>query len=680
MLSASTANDESKASSSKSARAGVACHRCRSMKMKCEGSENPPCTRCRKAKAGCIVPPRRLLQDDHAEFSDRLQPGNGFLSPDAQVLSDVHLPPLEHSTLSNKSMATPDAAGTDWTYTYMSPDTEVPNPNPSHRTHRTVPIVTQPLSELPSIYTIPPSELFRGEGNHKHDTKLPHSNTKRKRPGISIPDQHENVDWILENRMEAREIIQFFCEKCMVFLPVLLAKDFEDADKLIDNELSLVYCICYVAARFLPDSAHIQEKLYPKVEAVSRGDFPDGHNRGKVLSHMKALLILCCYANISSPSLQASELRKHEISFWSLKSYIELYAMQHSFYNSIQDLRAEILLPKTDLPIHETLAYHKYALWLQLFVVSHHASTMSGTPPGVQIDSTIRAVSWVIQKLGMHPQFRLLAEVELCLGWETASLKQPELKEWWCVQPLDFSDAMVETRTELASQEVERELEAWRAERREYMEGGLDGAILDYYSRCMKFCFSSYAIRRLRKSSGGISELQKHQVRRCVINANDVLIWNFQRSPVQKERIKYVPESSCTMTSFCCLFIIASCQTFGSTISGIEETLNNVILTAKLWMELAPTRENNAYYQGSVLLKRAETLMSTPEWLERHATASAGPMSSSPGVGTSDQAHLQTPDAAVDFPVYPNEMAMSLEEMYHQDGFWDFSMSLPNSW
>lgn len=43
---------------------------------------------------------------------------------------------------------------------------------------------------------------------------------------------------------------------------------------------------------------------------------------------------------------------------------------------------------------------------------------MSGTPPSIPIDSTIRAAPSLMREIGMHPQARLLAEIELCLIWE----------------------------------------------------------------------------------------------------------------------------------------------------------------------------------------------------------------------------------------------------------------------
>lgn len=93
-----------------------------------------------------------------------------------------------------------------------------------------------------------------------------------------------------------------FREKLSPFIPALAPRDFEDADALIDTEVALVHCICYVTARFLPGGREIQNALYPKVFRISKGKFPKDGNRDGNVSNMMALVILYCYANVSSPS------------------------------------------------------------------------------------------------------------------------------------------------------------------------------------------------------------------------------------------------------------------------------------------------------------------------------------------------------------------------------------------
>jgi hypothetical protein len=45
-------------------------------------------------------------------------------------------------------------------------------------------------------------------------------------------------------------------------------------------------------------------------------------------------------------------------------------------------------------------------------------SVISGTPPSIRIDSTIRAAPALLRQPSLYPQNKLLGEVELCLIWE----------------------------------------------------------------------------------------------------------------------------------------------------------------------------------------------------------------------------------------------------------------------
>ncbi|XMA07280.1 hypothetical protein WAI453_000071 [Rhynchosporium graminicola] len=376
----------------------------------------------------------------------------------------VQLPRIEDSKPTNRTLPIPVTAHSDSRYPYT-------NINTKTSTLTSIPGISSDSPNLflglAPIYFVPSAELFRG-ASYGYGPNLSRLGIKRKR---SAGDMLNDTDSVPDHQVDYKEMIKFFREKLVVFMPALQAKDFEDVEKLFTDELSVVYCICFVSAIFFPDSAETQAKLYPKIESISRGDFPDGNSREKSISHMKALLILCSYTKISASSPRASNLRKHNISFWALKSYVELYAIQHSFFDSFQGLRAEIISPRKDTPIHETTAWHRYALWLQLFIVSHYASVVTSTPPGVKIDATIRAVPWLIQKMGMHPQFRLLAEVELYLLWETASKIQPELNEWYYYPSNSSLNAVAESNTEHAFQKVEKDLEAWGAKCEQYTEG-----------------------------------------------------------------------------------------------------------------------------------------------------------------------------------------------------------------
>jgi hypothetical protein len=47
---------------------------------------------------------------------------------------------------------------------------------------------------------------------------------------------------------------------------------------------------------------------------------------------------------------------------------------------------------------------------------------MSGTPPSIPVDSTIRAAPVIMEEIGMNPQAALFSEVELATIWEKVNI------------------------------------------------------------------------------------------------------------------------------------------------------------------------------------------------------------------------------------------------------------------
>lgn len=93
----------------------------------------------------------------------------------------------------------------------------------------------------------------------------------------------------------------------------------------------------------------------------------------------------------------------------------------------------------------------------------------------------------------------------------------------------------------------------------DYIQASEQGTFLDFTARFTRFCITSYAIKFLRSSSQNLTPLQKDQIRRCVACANHVLEWLLGRSPIQKDRLRYIDDTAWVMDSFCCLFIISVC-------------------------------------------------------------------------------------------------------------------------
>jgi hypothetical protein len=189
------------------------------------------------------------------------------------------------------------------------------------------------------------------------------------------------------------------------------------------------------------------------------------------------------------------------------------------------------------------------------------------------------------------------------------------------------------------------------------------GTVLDYYGRCTRFWINSYATKNLQSSLTGLTPVQKNQIRTCVFHAGCVLDWPLDLSPFQKESLRYIPESGGIMVSFCCLFIIESCHTFGSSILDIHAGVNKVAAAAHLILSMAPDTEHCAHTQGLVILKRTECLRKQLRGRESSLLDSVGSVESNPTLGA-----MTYESNSGDYDWSLPENGMSAMEL-----FWDFS-------
>ena len=139
-----------------------------------------------------------------------------------------------------------------------------------------------------------------------------------------------------------------------------------------------------------------------------------------------------------------------------------------------------------------------------------------------------------------------------------------------------------------------------------------------------------------------------------------------------KERLRYIPESTLLGLSFYYLFIIASYQTFTSSIPNMFESLDNVLATAKLMINLAPDMEHSAHSQGSLLLRRAEDLKAILEQGSRSESR-----------GTNYETPMESSVAQIDFESqeFTHEalmLSLNSEGIFGIEPSWDFSMLIPN--
>jgi len=471
-----------------------------------------------------------------------------------------------------------------------------------------------------------------------------------------------------------KEMIHLFTQRHLPFICVFRPKDFEDTDYLIDNYLQVVYCICFVTARYLPGGKEMREKLLPEVTKVPRGvlSMQSGGAQTDELSALKCLFILLLYADLTPPSQSSNPSANSEVQFWYLKSVIEVYGTRLGLHRSLQDLRAEMRVNLEG--ITETRAYQKYICWLFMFGTSHYTSIVSGTPPTIHIDSSIRAAPLVLQEINgkmlSSCNCILFGQIDLNLIWEKASAQHPRLGEWWSLP--DASEAVDENSVEAVLRDTDREIDAWYEKWSDYLQASEQGTFLDFTSRFTRFCIMSYAIKFLRNSPQHLTALQKDQIRRCVACANHVLEWPLSRSPIQKDRLRYVDDTACVMNSFCCLFIISVCQTYAAIVPNIFDILDNVIETAQLMVDLQVGFDDShmVHVQGAFILRRAESMRAALE--------------GSKIIEKQDQAVITPPASTGSNVPEPPALFEGLDMMLNEEGFdameplWDFSLLFPS--
>lgn len=452
------------------------------------------------------------------------------------------------------------------------------------------------------------------------------------------------------------------------FIPVLYTEDFRDIDRLIDEELPFVQCVCYVTARYLHGGKEIRESLLPEVAKIPKELF--SHSRGgRQLDQMitlKALIVLYSYADLTPPTEHNNEATgKDDILYWPLKSLIEVYGLRLNLHRSVQELKEELRSQSNVTGSLESLAYRRYTCWLWLFTMAHYSSIISGTPPSIRIDSSIRAVPQLVEQLGSRSKLsNLFGEVELYMIWEQASSQHPALGEWWHFP--DSSDTLDENVIEAVLKEADRKIDEWYNKWWSYMNESHHGPFLDYHGRFTRFCITSYGMKCLRTSPQDLSTLQKDQIRRCVTCASHVLDWPLSRGPIMKDRLRYVADSACIMISFCCVFIQSACKAFTSIIPNIPQHLNNVEEAAQLMVDYAINSEHKPHIQGSFILKRATTLRA---YLENPKAQ---------GIGENEELreNLWTNNG---WTFDGSGLNLNEDGFFGMEPFYDFSMLLPSA-
>jgi len=121
---------------------------------------------------------------------------------------------------------------------------------------------------------------------------------------------------------------------------------------------------------------------------------------------------------------------QHEdLAHWRLKAIVEAYAINLGCHRSVNELRR--MIQSRSPNITSSKCYKQYIFWLWLYTISQHISLVTGAPPSIIEDATIRVAPELLT--GLHNSdsvARLLGEVELCLLWSKVAVQA--LKRFYC--------------------------------------------------------------------------------------------------------------------------------------------------------------------------------------------------------------------------------------------------------
>lgn len=200
-------------------------------------------------------------------------------------------------------------------------------------------------------------------------------------------------------------------KRLLVYIAVLPPEEIDDPQKVIEQKKNLANCICFVAARFLPGGNAMREKLLPSISNLLHAKFPPSRGGDDdELATLQALMVLYVYR-------PATTLPQFEdITHWRLKAIVEAYAIHLGCHRSVNELRNLIRSRASD--IISSKSYKKYIMWLWLFTMSQHISLVTGSPPSISEDATIRLAPDTLKHINnTQATTRLLGEVELCMLW-----------------------------------------------------------------------------------------------------------------------------------------------------------------------------------------------------------------------------------------------------------------------
>jgi hypothetical protein len=578
-------------------------HRC--PQMKCIGADSPPCVRCSKVGRQCILPTSTQSHLTAPGASDK------GVVPDQPELQSFSVAPVLCGSPADVVVSpvvaenVPHRIGSNYT---------------SHKAsspHST--IIRGPWqSTLPNVFNRPVPSWYNSATpglGHWHGWS-----SVAQVPGISHPSREPVLDAAssLPNDEEICHLSRFFETNLIEHVPVLTRVDVSDLGTIVKTKRLLVYCMAYVAARFVPGCRAFRNTLTPIIRSMFWLQF-DQHESSdeQRWTLLQALAVL--YTWVSIPYVEGQEDSELVLTMTQLKTSIETLALQYSLHNSAEEVTR---LPKHDTSnLHQTFAFRKYTYWLWLFSTGYFQSLISQTPPRIREDTSITMASQLLQNPIYDDQLReILAPVELCLIWVDAGRRGHGLGQWWCGIP-----TQVELDSRLAVlHDLDRSLQVWQqrwtrrgpSSRLEDMPRIGRNSSIDicyYYTR---FCISTYVTRLYQSSSSADTHMMSiiNLVTQSIERAWSLCNFLLKLTPLAKSSMAFNPELNFAMIASCCDYLV-----YIYNYSADLDLLQSSQITAmaevvELMIDLGADDRHSAKVYGRSIMARLQSARSGELW------------------------------------------------------------------
>ena len=400
-------------------------------------------------------------------------------------------------------------------------------------------------------------------------------------------------------------------------MPQIYAADLENIHDLIENRRPLAYCLAFVAGRFIPGLDSYREQLGPYIiQFMKEITSPKEMSEEENWTHLQALSVLYAYVQIPKSGPRVSMPNEEYLGHWTLKSTVENFALQLSLHRSIENVK--LLLQNGCPDIAAKNCYRNSLYWLWLFTLSHHHSIITRTPPSIRLDSTISGSVEILKKLHTDTStLRILAEVDLCILWSQLASVEKGLGEWWCPPPDTREAKEILAVLEKSDAALRVWAEKWtRLHNEEQAQSVFDSAYPDslatkFHSHVTRFCISTFATLISHDHSAITSAETFAAIMKAVLKsadaARDCCDFLLDLEPLQKEGLRYSPDFTFTIVSFCCLHIIHAHTLLSSTHPILNGHIEKVKQVAYLMVDSSVGQNRCPRLYGESILLRLQT-------------------------------------------------------------------------